>query len=140
MNSLEEIALKVAEEMPQGFLWSERCGWETGIVKEEVAEFARRLVAALGAQQVPIAEVASGVWGDRLIWACSDSQGSVPVGTKLFAAPVLPSVPEGMRLVSEDDIEFAVDFLRGAIAWSGDCELVAKRLAAAEQLPQEEAP
>ena len=52
---IKEIALKVAEEMPSGFLWYEGCGHEAGILIEEVVEFAEALIAELAKQNEPVA-------------------------------------------------------------------------------------
>lgn len=44
---LKGLALKVANEMPAGFLWEEDCRYESGITKEELFEFIDRLVVSV---------------------------------------------------------------------------------------------
>lgn len=56
-ETLEQIALRIARDMPE-FLWEEGCPHESGVVKSEVVEFAKRLVEALNAQE-PVA------WADN---------------------------------------------------------------------------
>lgn len=68
---IKEIALKIAEEMPSGFLWYEGCGHEAGILVEEVAEFAEALVAEIAKQNEPVVTLKSddfgwGIWEDNL--------------------------------------------------------------------------
>lgn len=100
MKALEEIALQVAKDAAKEISGASAAEMTPEAEAWSIA-FARRLVAALGAQEA-VAEVAAGVRGDRLMWACSDSQGSVPVGTKLYAAPV---VPEGWQMVPKEPTE-----------------------------------
>ncbi|MFZ2974929.1 MAG: hypothetical protein WA049_20060 [Ferribacterium limneticum] len=47
MNKIDEIALRVAKEMPNGFLWSEGCDHESGIIESEVIDFTHALLAEL---------------------------------------------------------------------------------------------
>lgn len=42
-ESDEQMALRIAREMPDGFLWFEGCGWESGVLESEAIEFARLL-------------------------------------------------------------------------------------------------
>lgn len=53
--NLDEIAIRVAEGMPNGFIFSEPCDHETGILISEVTEFARRLLAEVQKLQEPVA-------------------------------------------------------------------------------------
>lgn len=93
-ETLEQIALRVAEQIP-GFIWCEGSMYEDGVLEHQAIEFAHRLVAAFGAQE-------STVWvgsmnGHRYIhWGSSAPDFPALTGVHpLFAAPVLPSVPEG---------------------------------------------
>lgn len=91
MNSLEEIALKITEDI--NLKYSDLNGDDLALF---VTELARRLVAALGAQK---AVGATDDYGNPMAFREGEEVGEFPPRTKLFAAPVLPSVPEGMILV-----------------------------------------
>ncbi len=87
MNALDELALKVAKEMPEGFLWYEGCGWEAGVLNQEVLEFTHRLVAEL-AKQEPVAwrYIDSSAEG-----TCCYVYNEMKQGEPLYAAPVIPA-------------------------------------------------
>lgn len=107
MNSLEEIAIEVAQKMDDVFL--------RNVPADVLRSYARRLVAALGAQE-PVYVIFDGEPGNegpRFVEVETANQNSVRAGEwsdyplnkhlarlgPFFAAPVLPSVPEGMILV-----------------------------------------
>ena len=95
MNTLDELALKVAKEMPDGFLWFDGCGWEAGILEKEVVAFARRLVAEL-AKQEPVAYVRYEVgvlptFVPVIAGTCEVSQPKLYEFNPLYAAPVIPA-------------------------------------------------
>jgi len=90
MNSLEELSAKLAKKVsPDGWL----CG------PDSVEEYTRLLVAALGAQPAVSREYQGrdGKWypfiGEQH-YKNTVADGTWPI-RELFAAPVLPSVPEG---------------------------------------------
>ena len=67
---IERIALEVAEAMPKGFLWREGCGYEAGVIKSEVRDFAHRFLARIDAERGK----------EAVAWfACADNNGSVPL-------------------------------------------------------------
>lgn len=95
MNSLEELSAKLAKEVsPDGWL----CG------PDAVEEYTRLLVAALGAQQEPVAWLFQHDETGRTMcvdaWQVENGfEHNNPRLQKLhplFAAPVLPSVPGGV--------------------------------------------
>lgn len=48
MSVLSEEKIKeIAEKMPQGFMWSEGCNWESGILIQEAIDFARAIETAV---------------------------------------------------------------------------------------------
>jgi len=91
--NLDEIAIRVAEGMPNGFIFSEPCDHETGILISEVTEFARRLLAEVQKLQEPVA------WDIR--WKDDDSKFSIKyapvVSEAQYAMPLYlhpaPAVP-----------------------------------------------
>lgn len=93
MKTLEQIALEIATDIG---LWNP----EDNRPQLDPAEFARRLVAALGAQE-PVATLHDD--GYFVLRNVSDTlkYKAQFAGWKMnvFAAPVLPSVPEGWQLV-----------------------------------------
>lgn len=108
MNSLEELSAKLAKKVsPDGWL----CG------PYAVEEYTRLLVAVLGAQQKPVAilqlpdpeDDRDGPW-----FSLDDylQLRALPAGTKLFAAPVLPIVPEGWQ-----PIETAPEGVLVVVSW-----------------------
>lgn len=103
MNSLEEIAIEVAQKMDDVFL--------RNVPADVLRSYARRLVAALGAQE-PVYVIFDGEPGNegpRFVEVETANQNSVRAGEwsdyplnkhlarlgPFFAAPVLPSVKEG---------------------------------------------
>lgn len=52
----DEKIKELAEKMPRGFLWSEGCEWESGVLIQEATEFARAIEAAILAEQGKLAE------------------------------------------------------------------------------------
>lgn len=81
MNSLEETALEVAQKMDDVFL--------RNVPADVLRSYARRLVATLGAQES--VAIFAGFTGSVPCFGKFPDQ--LNIGTKLFAAPVLP-VPQ----------------------------------------------
>lgn len=111
MNSLEEIALKVAKDAFAEIYGPSTTDPDPAMVKW-ISENARRLVAALGAQE-PVAwrhEYTSDLDSqsyhhsmmidknaEQLEYSMKAYNLKVVQSNPLFAAPVLPSVPEGWQ-------------------------------------------
>lgn len=109
MNSLEEIALKVAKDAFAEIYGPSTTDPDPAMVKW-ISENARRLVAALGAQK-PVAwrheytsDLDSQAYhhsmmidknAEQLEYSMKAYNLKVVQSNSLFAAPVLPSVPEG---------------------------------------------
>lgn len=106
--NIEQAALEVAEEMPKGFMFYEGCGCETGVLKEEVIEFSRRLIAKLTESAEPLGYIKS----DTARWLSgAEVRGNNRAETVTRIRPIKDSfldfplfahpapVPEGYALV-----------------------------------------
>ena len=111
---IEVIAIEVAEEMPQGFLWNEGCGYESGVIKSEVREFAARFLSRIDAERGK----------EAVAWMCwLDDDSEMPMHRAclttfepiqyvrrrpLFLAPQ-PAIPEGYALVPVEPTDAMVE-------------------------------
>ena len=72
INMIDEIALRVAEKMPSGFIWREGCMYESGVTESEAINFAHALLAELN-------------WNSAV---------ELRTGTELFTRPAMPDQSE----------------------------------------------
>lgn len=52
---IKEVALYIAKKMPEGFIWHEGCGWETGIIESELTDFVTAFLAELSKRAEAVA-------------------------------------------------------------------------------------
>ena len=94
---IERIALEVAEAMPEGFLLSEGCGYEVGVVKSEVRNFAHAFLARIDAERGKGAVAFRMIDGDDVEYNAIDQFSCGRTGGEpLFLSP---TITEGMVLV-----------------------------------------
>jgi hypothetical protein len=88
------------------------CGTAAKMMEGEVEQALRTALLASAAgsgRSIPVAEVAAGNFGSRLMWHTSDAQELTPVGTLLYAAPPPPvgelqGVTDALGLFTEADL------------------------------------
>lgn len=143
----------IAQSMPQGFLWSEECDWESGILIQEARDFARAIAAEVTqpAQEAK-REANCEASQEPVAWMHENSEKTVRflewseyaygyrgewIKTPLYAAPA-PANAERQHSRDEEllkQCEEALNAARGAISVF-DCarEIVDTALAALKGL------
>lgn len=107
-ETVEQLALRVSASMPDGFIWYEGCGWENGVLNDEIVAYTKAFLSELAKQQKPVAWAHFAENGNIRIWTSAPKDvrrlGN-SVGFELvplYNNPAIPQPAEGGNIKGDE--------------------------------------